>query len=182
MAVVAVLAAALASLAFPLGSGQPRRFESARTGPVAHKKRAPRPQRRRRAANVYAAATASQLPRALADLPQRVYVPNSDAGTLDVIDPRRLRVVGHYRVGAVPHHVTPSWGLRRLYVNNTVGNSLTEIDPRKAEPVRTIPVEDPYNLYFTPDGSKAIVVAERFQRLDVRDPHSWKLKRSIRVP
>jgi len=177
-----MIAAALASLAFPLGRGQPRRLESARTGPVAHEKRAPWPVRHGSAGNVYAAATAGRLPRALADLPERVYVPNSDAGTLDVIDPRRLRVVGHYRVGAVPHHVTPSWGLRRLYVNNTVGNSLTEIDPRKAEPVRTIPVEDPYNLYFTPDGSKAIVVAERFQRLDVRDPHSWKLKRSIRVP
>ncbi len=177
-----LLAVALATVAFALGSGHPRRSENARTGPVAIEKRPPRPARRQGMANVYAGATATRLPRALAGLPERIYVPNSDADTLDVIDPRRLRVVGHYQVGAVPHHVTPSWGLHRLYVNNTVGNSLSVVDPRTAKPVRTIPVEDPYNLYFTTDGSKAIVVAERFQRLDVRDPQSWKLKRSIRVP
>ncbi|MBD0282596.1 MAG: YncE family protein [Thermoleophilaceae bacterium] len=115
-------------------------------------------------------------------MPERVYVPNSDAGTLDVIDPRRLRVVGRFTVGAMPHHVTPSWDLKELYVTNTVGNSLTVLDPRRSKPAKTIPVDDPYNLYFTPDGSKAIVVAERLQRLDVRDPRNWKLRRGIRVP
>jgi DNA-binding beta-propeller fold protein YncE len=182
VAVVLLLAAALATVVFALGSGQPGRSKTARPGAVAAERGAPRPTRREGTTNVYAAATTTQVPRALAGMPERVYVPNSDAGTLDVIDPRRLRVVGHYQVGAVPHHVTPSWGLRRLYVNNPVGNSLTVVDPRSAKPVRTIPVEDPYNLYFTPDGSQAIVVAERFQRLDVRDPQSWKLQRSIRVP
>jgi YVTN family beta-propeller protein len=41
---------------------------------------------------------------------------------------------------------------------------------------------DPYNLYFTPDGSKAIVVAEVLRRLDFRDPHSWQLIRSVNIP
>jgi DNA-binding beta-propeller fold protein YncE len=182
VAVVLLLAAALGTVVFALRSGQPGRSETARTEPRTTEEGAPQPARHQRPANVYAAATATQVPRALAGMPERVYVPNSDAGKLDVIDPRRLRVVGHYQVGALPHHVTPSWGLHRLYVNNTVGNSLTVVDPRSAKPVRTIPVEDPYNLYFTPDGTKAIVVAERFQRLDVRDPRSWKLQRSIRVP
>ncbi|MDQ3863512.1 MAG: hypothetical protein M3317_08445, partial [Actinomycetota bacterium] len=40
----------------------------------------------------------------------------------------------------------------------------------------------PYNLYFTPDGKKAIVVVERLQTLQFRDPHTWKLLGSVYVP
>ncbi len=40
---------------------------------------------------------------------------------------------------------------------------------------------DPYNLYFTPNGRRAIVVAERLQRLDFRDPHTLKLRHSTPV-
>ena len=65
-----------------------------------------------------------------------------------------------FPTGTYDQHVTPSWNLRWLYVDNTSANTLTVIDPRTAQPVRTLHVLDPYNLYFTPDGSKAIVVAE----------------------
>ena len=37
-------------------------------------------------------------------------------------------------------------------------------------------------MYFTPDGSYAIVVAERLHRLDFRDPHTFKLRHSLHVP
>ncbi len=36
-------------------------------------------------------------------------------------------------------------------------------------------------MYFTPDGRSAIVVAERRQRLDFRDPHTFALQRSVPV-
>src|SRR2546429_185184 len=75
-----------------------------------------------------------------------------------------------------------AWDLRTLYVDNTEGDSLTPIDPRTAKPASPIPVTDPYNLYFAPDGSRAIVVAERFDRLDFRDPHSWQLIKSVPAP
>lgn len=182
VAVIAGAAVALAAAVFALPDGASHKLEESSPGAVPRRPRAVRPAAKPTPPGVYGAATVTHVRRALSDVPQRVYVPNSDAGSLDVIDPRRLRVVRHYRVGAVPHHVTPSWDLKRLYVNNTVGNSLTVIDPRRIRPVRTVPVEDPYNLYFSPDGSKAIVVAERLQRLDVRDPRSWKLERSIRIP
>jgi DNA-binding beta-propeller fold protein YncE len=42
-------------------------------------------------------------------------------------------------------------------------------------------VDDPYNMYFTPDGRYAIVVAEARQRLDFRDPHSMTLAHSVPV-
>jgi YVTN family beta-propeller protein len=118
---------------------------------------------------------------AVAGVPTRVYVPNSEANTVDVIDPTTYKVVEHFATGALPQHVTPSWDLRTLYVDNDRGNSLTPIDPHTGLPGKPIPVDDPYNLYFTPDGSKAIVVAERLHRLDFRDPHTWKLIKSVPI-
>lgn len=112
----------------------------------------------------------------------RIYVPNSHSASVDVIDPSTYKVVGHFAVGALPQHVVPAYDLAHLYVTNDIGNSLTEIDPRTAKPVRTIPVADPYNMYFTPDGRYAIVVAERLQRLDFRDAHTFKLTKSVHTP
>jgi YVTN family beta-propeller protein len=131
--------------------------------------------------DVYSATAAGNMAPATADVPTRVYVPNSDAATVDVIDPETFKVIDHFPVGKVPQHITPSWDLKQLYVDNTVGDSLTPIDPASGKPGKSIPVQDPYNLYFTPDGSKAIVVAERFKRLDFRDPNTWQLIRSIPV-
>ena len=137
---------------------------------------------RKAPANVYAGATSTSVPAALRDVPERVYVPNNAAGTVDVIDPKRFKVIRSFGVGQVPHHITPDWAMERLYVNNTASNSLTVIDPRKGRPVRKISVTDPYNLYFTPDGRRAIVVAERFERLDFRDARTWKLIKSVPIP
>jgi YVTN family beta-propeller protein len=131
---------------------------------------------------VYANTRAGMMSPAVAGVPTRVYVPNSDANTLDVIDPTTFKVIAHYPVGALPQHVVPSWDLRTLYVANDKGNSLTPIDPRTGALGTPIPVDDPYNLYFTPDGKKAIVVAERLKRLDFRDPHTWRLIKSVPIP
>jgi YVTN family beta-propeller protein len=43
-------------------------------------------------------------------------------------------------------------------------------------------VGDPYNLYFTPDGRFAIVMAEALRRMDFRDAHSMRLVHSLPVP
>ena len=111
-----------------------------------------------------------------------VYVPNSQSNTVDVIDPTTYRIVEHFSVGYLPQHVVPAWNLRTLYVTNDAGNSLTPIDPRTGKPAPPIPVDDPYNMYFTPDGRHAIVVAERLHRLDFRNPHTFALQRSLTVP
>jgi YVTN family beta-propeller protein len=66
-------------------------------------------------------------------------------------------------------------------VFNTEANSLSVIDPATGDLAGEIAVEDPYNLYFTPDGRSAVVVAERLRRLDFRDPQTWELQASVRV-
>jgi len=137
---------------------------------------------RRSVADVYAADAAGALRGAARLARQLVYVPNSDSNTVDVIDPRTYRIVRRFAVGGLPQHVVPSYDLKTLYVTNDTGNSLTTIDPRTGRPGRTIPVADPYNMYFTPDGRYAIVVAERLARLDFRDAHTFRLHHSLAVP
>ncbi len=138
--------------------------------------------RAHRQANVYAADAVGNLSAEARRARPYVYVPNSDSNTVDVIDQRTFRVVEHFGVGALPQHVVPAWDLRTLYVTNDAGNSLTPIDPRTGRPGRPIAVDDPYNMYFTPDGRYAIVVAERLHRLDFRDAHTFRLHHSLAVP
>jgi YVTN family beta-propeller protein len=109
-------------------------------------------------------------------------VPNSESNTVSVIDPGTYKVIDEFPVGSLPQHVTPSYDLKTLWVDNDEGNSLTPIDPATGKPGTPIPVTDPYNLYFTPDGRYAIVVAERLRRLDFRDAHSMQLHHSLTVP
>ena len=133
--------------------------------------------------NVYAADRANALTGPARAARPLVYVPNSQSGTLDVIDQHSLKVIAHYRVGMLPQHVTPSYDLRTLYVDNDLSNSLTPIDPATGRiEGRPIPVTDPYNLYFTPDGRYAIVVAEARSRLDFRTAHGMRLLHSLAVP
>jgi YVTN family beta-propeller protein len=123
---------------------------------------------------------------AVADAPPRVYVPNRQSNDVYVIDPATYQVVDRFPVGRDPQHIIPSWDLQTLWVANNgdryADGSLTPIDPKTGRPGQAIPVDDPYNLYFTPDGKSAIVVAERRRRLDFRDPHTMALQQSVETP
>ena len=132
--------------------------------------------------NVYAADRPGRLSPAVSKFPSRVYVPNSESNTVSVINPSTYKVIDQFPVGANPQHVVPSYDLKTLWVNNDQGNSLTAIDPRTGRPGRTVPVTDPYNLYFTPDGRYAIVVEERMQALAFRDAHTMRLHHTLSVP
>ena len=136
--------------------------------------------------NLYSETAAGRFSAAVSGSLERVYVPNRSANTVSVIDPATLKVVDTFKVGVHPQHIVPSWDLKTLWVtNNAEGRpdgSLTPIDPRTGKPGVSIPVEDPYNLYWSPDGRYAIVVAEAFKRLDFRDPRTMKLEFSIETP
>jgi YVTN family beta-propeller protein len=130
------------------------------------------------AINVWAATTGAISP-ALADIPPRVYVPDELRGDITVIDPLTFQIIDRYPSGMTPHHVGPGPDFSKLYVNNMGSNTLLEIDARSGKPIRTIAAAAPYNLYFTTDGSKAIVAAEPNNSLDFYDPLSWRLIRSV---
>jgi YVTN family beta-propeller protein len=138
------------------------------------------------AANLYSETTADKLSAALANVPVRVYVPNVKSHEVHVIDPVTMTVVDRYKVGRNPQHVVPSWDLKTLWVtNNAEGRTdgtLTPIDPMTGKPGKEIAVDDPYNMYFTPDGKSAVVVAEALKRLDFRDPQTLALQGSVSAP
>lgn len=136
--------------------------------------------------NLYSETRPDKLSPTVAKHLSRVYVPNRASNDVWVIDPQTLKVVDKFRVGLHPQHVVPSWDLKTLWVNNNAegrtDGSVTPIDPLTGKPRKNIPVDDPYNMYFTPDGAAAIVVAEAHKRLDFRDPHTMALQYSIATP
>ena len=138
------------------------------------------------AANLYSEAGAGKVAAAAAGDLARVYVPNVKSNDVYVIDPATLKVVDKFKVGINPQHVVPGWDLRTLWVaNNAEGRtdgSLTPIDPKTGKPGKPVPVDDPYNMYFSPDGKSAIVVAEALKRLDFRDPQTMQLQYSLPTP
>jgi YVTN family beta-propeller protein len=111
-----------------------------------------------------------------------IYVPNSGSNTVTEIDPRTYQIVRTFRTGREPQHVVPSWDLKTLWVNNDLGNSLTPIDPRTGVPGKRVDVHDPYNLYFTPNGRSAVVMASLDRQLVFRDPHTMAVQHVTHVP
>jgi YVTN family beta-propeller protein len=128
---------------------------------------------------------AGDRPGALADVvrndPVRVYVPNLGSDSVSVIDPATFKVIQTVKVGGGPQHVVPAWDLRTLWVNNNTGNSLTPIDPATGTFGTPIAVDDPYNLYFTPDGKFAMVMSEARHRIVFRDPHTMAIVKTLSV-
>ncbi|MCW3845548.1 YncE family protein [Micromonospora yasonensis] len=136
------------------------------------------------AGNVYAAAGPNQLaPQVRGDRPL-VYVPNTKSNDVWVIDPATYQVVDKFPGGPEPQHVVPSYDLRTLYVASSQipNGGLVPIDARTGKPGAFRKLDDVYNLYFTPDGKQAIVVAEAYQRLDFYDLKTWQRVRSARFP
>lgn len=136
--------------------------------------------------NLYSETQANKLSPAVAGALPRIYVPNLRSNDVYVIDPATRKVIDRFRVGVNPQHVVPSYDLKTLWVtNNAEGRpdgTLTPIDPTRGKPGKPLSVDDPYNMYFTPDGRSAIVVAEALKRLDFRDPQTMALQRSLPVP
>jgi YVTN family beta-propeller protein len=137
-------------------------------------------------ANLYGDAVAGRMSTAASGALSRVYVPNVSSNDVYVIDPATLKVIDKFKVGINPQHVVPSWDLATLWVaNNAEGRkdgSLTPIDPATGKPGKAIPVDDPYNMYFTPDGRSAVIVAEAYKRLDFRDPKTMAMQSSLETP
>jgi len=132
--------------------------------------------------NVYAGAGAGNLSAAAKRAKSLVYVPNNATDTVQVIDPKSFRVIATYPTGREPQHVVPSWDMKTLWVNDDLGNNMVPINPITGMPGKPVNVEDPYNLYFTPDGAHGLVMAERLGRIDVHNPQTVAFERSLAVP
>src|SRR5579863_7898942 len=187
MTLFALTFALVAALACPCWAQGTRNWEAddleRKTGaPIEHAGLLPGMPPILRADDVYAADRPGQLSPVVRNDPARVYVPNSESNSVTVIDPATYQVIDQFRTGRQPQHVTPSYDLKTLWVLNDKGNSLLRIDPATGKPNGSVPVSDPYNMYYTPDGKYAIVVAESRRRLNFLDANTMKLYHSLPVP
>jgi DNA-binding beta-propeller fold protein YncE len=137
--------------------------------------------------NVYAGASAGMFSPAVAGHLYRVYSPNLTTGKVDVIDPETFKLIESLTAIPSPEHIVPSWDLQTLWVSGDItyrgGHAdVMPIDPKTGKLGRAIDVPDSYNLYFTPDGKSAIMVAEAMRRLEFRDPHTMELQGYINTP
>ena len=133
------------------------------------------------ASNIYSEAGSDNVNPATEGSLYRVYVPNEVSGSVSVIDPTTMAVIDNFPTGFIPQHVVPSYDMKTLYVLNNSGNSIVPIDPLTGKAGAAIFVDDPYNLYFTPDGSEGIVVAEAEQRFDFVDPTTFEVRSSLQT-
>ena len=109
-------------------------------------------------------------------------MPHSGSGDVWVIDPATFQVVDRFPAGREVQHVVPSYDMQTLYATDDVGNTITPIDPRTGAHGARIPIVDPYNMYFWPDGSAAVSVAEARRKLVFYDWHTWQEQASLPVP
>lgn len=131
--------------------------------------------------DIYSEIRVGKLSPVVKNFPTRVYVPNSGGNSVDVIDPATYKIIEHFAVGREPQHVIPSWDLKKLWVAQDLGDQLTMIDPATGKKGETIHVDDPYNMYYTPDGKYALIMAEREHRLDFRDAQTMKIVKRVPI-
>ncbi|MGW1377216.1 YVTN family beta-propeller repeat protein [Streptomyces sp. NPDC002446] len=131
--------------------------------------------------DLYAADRPGRLAPQVRNYPSRIYVPNTGSDTVSVIDPKTYKVIETLPVGVQPQHVVPSWDMKTLWVNNNRGHDLTPIDPATGKAGERVKVHDPYNLYFTPNGKYAVVMASMDRQLVFRDPHSMEVRKTVPV-
>ena len=134
----------------------------------------------RETTNVYAETGIDAMSPAAANALPRVYVPNVSDNSIVVIDPATMKVVDRYQVPGNPQHVVPSWDLKTLWIassapSRNISGAVTPLDPTTGKAGKPVVVRDAYNLYFLPDGSAAVVVAEMMAALEFRDPQTMKL-------
>ena len=130
--------------------------------------------------NIYAADKPNNFTATVKGFPALVYVPNTQSNTVQVYDQKTYKLLRTVKVAREPQHVVPSYDLKTLYANSDLGNSLMPFDAKTGKPGKRIPLLDPYNLYFTPNGKYAVVMQERMEQIAFADPHTFKIKKTLK--
>ena len=104
-----------------------------------------------------------------------VLVMNSSAASLSVIDIDSQTEISRIPVLREPHHWTLTPDGRELLVGDTVANEMLFLDPVSFAVRRRLPISDPYQLGFSPDGKFLVVTALARAQVDIYEAGSYKL-------
>jgi YVTN family beta-propeller protein len=113
----------------------------------------------------------------------RIYVTNSAADTIDVIDAATNKIVQVIRGIELPHGVNFSSDGTRVYVSNESESVLDVIDAQSGEILRKVPLSGrPNNISITKDGRRVIVGIRTLPgALDLIDTGTLTLAKTIPV-
>ncbi len=113
----------------------------------------------------------------------RIYVTNSAADTVDVIDSATNKIVQVIRGIELPHGVNFSPDGTRVYVSSESESVLVLIDAQSGEVLRKIPLSGrPNNISVTKDGRQVVVGIRTLPgALDLIDTATLKLAKTIPV-
>ena len=104
-----------------------------------------------------------------------VLVVNSGAASLSVVDMTTHKEIRRIPVLREPHHVMLTPDRRDLYVGDTGGNEILDLDPATFALRQRFPVADPYQIGFSPDGKLLTVNGLARNQVDIYDAASMKL-------
>lgn len=97
-----------------------------------------------------------------------IFVLNSLDADVSVVDPVTWTETQRIPTGKEPHHLYLTPDEKSLIVANSVGDSLTFLDPRTAQVQRVVRgISDPYQLRFSPDMKWFVTAANRLNHVDI---------------
>ncbi len=113
----------------------------------------------------------------------RIYVTNSAADTVDVIDPATNKIVQVIRGIELPHGINFSPDGTRVYVSSESESTLDVVDAQSGEILRKIPLSGrPNNISITKDGHRVVVgIRTPPGALDLIDTSTLTLAKTIPV-
>jgi YVTN family beta-propeller protein len=115
--------------------------------------------------------------------PVRVYITDSAADTVHVIDAATNKVVQVIRGIETPHGVAFSPDGARVYVSNESTDSLDVVDRKSGKVIKKVGLSGrPNNIAISRDGGRVVVcIRDEPGTLDVVDVNAFTLKKSIPV-
>ncbi len=109
------------------------------------------------------------------------FVINSAQASIDLIDVGSRRLVRRVPVLREPHHMALTPDHRFLLVGDTGGNEMLFLDPVTGAVTRRLPVSDPYQFGFSPDGKWLVVDGLLRNQVDLYDAATMRLAHRVKL-
>ncbi|WP_240790954.1 YncE family protein [Roseomonas sp. AR75] len=104
-----------------------------------------------------------------------LYVLNSGAASVSVLDARSRTEVKRIPVLREPHHLVLTPDGSQLVIADSGGNELLFVEPATGEVTRRERISNPYHLEYSPDGRYLVIASLRRDQVDIYDAAKLEL-------